>query len=106
MALEDEGDAGDGPGSFRRGRGPREGHRCSRRPIALDDPGRADASQRSPEKCLKVAPQPLVKGGTVIKVIEDVEFLVTRCDEHIHGEFRQFLLRCGCPPAIVSQAGY
>jgi hypothetical protein len=54
----------------------------------------------------KVAPQPLVKGGTVIKVIEDVEFLVNRCDEHINGEFRQFLLDCGCPPAIVAQAGY
>ncbi|MGO8902323.1 MAG: hypothetical protein ACLQU5_28835 [Isosphaeraceae bacterium] len=54
----------------------------------------------------KVAPQPLVKGGTVIKVIEDVEFLVNRCDEHINGEFRQFLLDCGCPPAIGAQAAY
>ena len=54
----------------------------------------------------KVAPQPLVKGGTVIKVIEDVEFLVNRCDEHINGEFRQFLLDCGCPPAIVAQVTY
>jgi hypothetical protein len=54
----------------------------------------------------KMAPQPLVKGGTVIKVIEDVEFLVNRCDEHINREFREFLLLCGCPPAIVAQAGY
>jgi hypothetical protein len=54
----------------------------------------------------RMAPQPLVKGGTVIKVIEDVEFLVNRCDEHINGEFRQFLLLCGCPRAIVAQAGY
>ena len=54
----------------------------------------------------RMAPQPLVKGGTVIKVIEDVEFLVNGCDEHMSGEFRQFLLGCGCPPAIVAQAGY
>jgi hypothetical protein len=54
----------------------------------------------------KMAPQPLVKGGTVIKVVEDVEFLVHRCDEHINEEFRQFLLDCGCPPAIVAQAQY
>jgi hypothetical protein len=54
----------------------------------------------------KMAPQPLVKGGTVVKVIEDVEFLVNRCNEHINGEFRQFLLACGCPPATVAQAGY
>ena len=54
----------------------------------------------------RMAPQPLVKGGTVIKVIEDVEFPVNRCDEHMSGEFRQFLLGCGCPPAIVAQAGY
>ncbi len=54
----------------------------------------------------KVSPQELVKGGTVFRVIEDVEFVVNGCDEHINAEFRQFLLGCGCPPAIVNQAGY
>jgi hypothetical protein len=54
----------------------------------------------------KVSPQPLVLGGTVLKVIEDVQFLVSRCDEHIASEFRHFLLGTGCPPAIVAQAGY
>src|SRR3954452_12766067 len=38
----------------------------------------------------RMTPQPLEKASTVIKVIEDVEFLVNRCDEHITGEFRQF----------------
>jgi hypothetical protein len=54
----------------------------------------------------KVSPQPLVKGDTVIRVIEDVEFLVSRCDEHINAEFRQFLLDANCPAAIIGQAGY
>ena len=54
----------------------------------------------------KMAPQPLVIGGTVLKVVEDVEFLVDRCDEHIAAEFRQFLLGTSCPAAIVAQVGY
>jgi hypothetical protein len=54
----------------------------------------------------KVAPQPLPKGDVVLRVIEDVEFLVDRCDEHINAEFRQFLLAAGCPNAVVAQAGY
>jgi len=54
----------------------------------------------------RVAPQPLPLAGTVVKVIEDAEFLVRRCDEHINSEFRQFLLGSGCPAAIVKQAGY
>jgi hypothetical protein len=53
-----------------------------------------------------VAPQPLNRRGTVVKVIEDVEFLVQRSDEHIQTEFRHFLLGCHCPPAIVAAAGY
>ena len=39
----------------------------------------------------KIAPQALALGGTVLKVIEDVDFLVLRCDEHINSEFRAFL---------------
>jgi hypothetical protein len=39
-------------------------------------------------------------------VIEDVEFLVERSNEHIQAEFREFLLGCHCTPAIVAQAGY
>lgn len=54
----------------------------------------------------RVSPQPLQLGGTVLKVIEDAELLVYRCDEHINAEFREFLLGTGCPTAIVAQAGY
>jgi len=54
----------------------------------------------------KVSPQRLVLGDTVLRVVEDVEFLVNRCDEHITAEFRQFLLDAGYPPAIVAQVNY
>ena len=54
----------------------------------------------------RVSPQALHLGGTVLKVIQDAVFLVQRCDEHINAEFREFLLRIGCSPAIVAQAGY
>ncbi len=54
----------------------------------------------------KVAPQPLALSSTVLNVVQDVEFLVARCNEHINSEFRQFLLDNHCPAAIVAQAGY
>lgn len=54
----------------------------------------------------RVSPQPLSKAGTVLKVIEDVEFLVNRCEEHINAEFRQFLINIGCSAATVAAAGY
>ena len=54
----------------------------------------------------KVSPRPVAGPGTVRDVIDDVDFLVSRCDEHIDAEFRQFLLGCGCPPAVVSKVGY
>lgn len=54
----------------------------------------------------RMSPQPLDKGGTVLKVIQDVEFLVNRSDEHITSEFRQFLLGVGCSLATIAQAGY
>ncbi len=54
----------------------------------------------------KVSPQPLDKGGTVLKVIQDIEFLVRRCDEHVNTEFRQFLVDVGCSTTIIAQAGY
>ena len=53
-----------------------------------------------------MSPQPLDKGGTVLKVIQDAEFLVSRCDEHINSEFRQFLVDAGCIAATIAQAGY
>jgi hypothetical protein len=53
-----------------------------------------------------MSPQPLDKGGTVLKVIQDIEFLVLRSDEHINSEFRQFLVDSGCSAATVAQAGY
>lgn len=54
----------------------------------------------------RVSPQPLDKGGTVLKVIQDIEFLVCRCDEHINSEFRIFLIEAGCSSATIAQAGY
>jgi hypothetical protein len=54
----------------------------------------------------KVSPQRLVLCGTVINVIEDVQFLVKRCNAHINTEFREFLLGSGCTAAVVAQAGY
>jgi predicted secreted protein len=53
----------------------------------------------------RVSP-PLERGGTVLKVIQDVEFLVRRCDEHINTEFRAFLVSVGCSVATINQAGY
>lgn len=54
----------------------------------------------------RVSPQPLDKTGTVLKVIQDIEFLVNRCNDHINGEFRLFLAGIGCSVATISQAGY
>jgi hypothetical protein len=54
----------------------------------------------------RISPQPLAAAGEVTKVVQDVEFLVTRCNDHINTEFREFLLGIGCPPATVSQVGY
>ena len=54
----------------------------------------------------KVSPQPLDKCGTVLKVMQDIEFLVRRCDEHIKTEFRHFLVGAGCSTTIIAQAGY
>lgn len=54
----------------------------------------------------RVQPQPLGVATIVEHVIEDVDFLVRRCDEQITQQFRQFLLDCGCPAAIIGQAGY
>jgi hypothetical protein len=54
----------------------------------------------------RMSAQPLERGGTVLKVIQDVELLVNRCDEHINSEFREFLVGVGCSPATIAQAGY
>ncbi len=54
----------------------------------------------------RVSPQPLSTPGTVLKVIEDVEFLVRRSEEHINAEFKQFLLGMGCSAATIAAAGY
>jgi predicted secreted protein len=54
----------------------------------------------------RMSPQPLERSGTVLKVIQDVEFLVNRCDEHINAEFREFLVGLGCSVATVTQTGY
>jgi hypothetical protein len=94
--------------------------------LALDAAGRANARTRAKahlqehyrgifqrrHDCIhncdrpRVAPQPLKLAGTVLKVIEDVEFLVQRCDEHMDVEFREFLGRLGCPASIVHRVGY
>ena len=54
----------------------------------------------------RVSPQPLDKGGTVLKVIQDIEFLVNRCDEHINAEFREFLVGVDCSAATITSTGY
>jgi hypothetical protein len=54
----------------------------------------------------RMSPQALDKGGTVLKVIQDIEFLVNRCDEHISTEFGEFLVGVGCSAATMAQAGY
>jgi hypothetical protein len=54
----------------------------------------------------RMSPQPMDKGVTVRRVIQDVEFLVFRCNEHIDAEFRQFLIGIGCSATTVRQAGY
>lgn len=54
----------------------------------------------------RMSPQPLERTGTVVKVIQDVEFLVNRCDDHIDTEFREFLVGVGCSAATIAQAGY
>ncbi len=51
-------------------------------------------------------PQELNSAGTVLKVIQDVEFFVNRCDEHINSEFREFLLGCNCTATTCSGVGY
>jgi hypothetical protein len=54
----------------------------------------------------RVSPQPLSTGATVLKVIQDVEFFVRRCNELINTEFRLFLGRIGCNVATIAAAGY
>lgn len=54
----------------------------------------------------KVSPQPLNRSGTVLKVIQDIEFLVVHSDQHICIEFREFLISCGCTIATIAQTGY
>jgi hypothetical protein len=54
----------------------------------------------------RMSPQPLDKGGTLLKVIQDIDFLVTRCDAHISVEFREFLVGIGCSAATITQTGY
>ena len=54
----------------------------------------------------RVKPQSLGEVDVVSRMIEDVGFLVRRCDEHINGEVRQFLLGIGCPATVVGQVGY
>lgn len=54
----------------------------------------------------RMSPQPLDKGGTVLKVIQDIQYLVHRSDEHINDEFHQFLIAIGCSAATIAQAGY
>src|SRR5262249_6131254 len=51
-------------------------------------------------------PQLLAASEIVLKVIQDVAFLVSRCDEHINTEFRQFLTEIGCNAATIAAARY
>lgn len=51
-------------------------------------------------------PQKLNISGSVLKVIQDVEFLVMRCDEHLNSEIREFLRGCGCTQKVCKGVGY
>lgn len=94
--------------------------------LALDASGKGNARQRAKVQlqelygdifqrrhdCIhncdrpRVAPQPLKLATSVLKVIEEIEFLVHRCDEHITTEFRAFLTGIGCPAAVMHRVGY
>lgn len=54
----------------------------------------------------RVSPQLIGTHGSVLKVVDDVDFLVSNCDEHLNKEFRQFLLRIDCTPATIAAVGY
>lgn len=54
----------------------------------------------------RLSPQRLTRAATVERVIQDAEFLVERCDEHIATEFREFLRKCGGSMTTIGQAGY
>jgi hypothetical protein len=54
----------------------------------------------------RVKPQPLTAADVVRRVLDDIEFLVRRCDEPINLEFRQFLVGTGSPAAVIGQIGY
>ena len=51
-------------------------------------------------------PQRLNDPNHVLRVIQDVEFLVHRCDEQIRVGFKQFLVECGATGATVASVGY
>jgi len=53
----------------------------------------------------KYRPQDILSGH-VLKTIQDVEFFVSRCDEHITAEFRQFLSGTSCSASTISYVGY
>jgi hypothetical protein len=53
------------------------------------------------------SPQTIKASTHVLKVVEDIEFLVDRCDEHIRSEFRDFLIgTCGCASSTARSVGY
>ena len=54
----------------------------------------------------KTSPLALKLSGTVLNVIQDVEFLVRRSNEHINTEYREFLVGIGCNTTTIVQAGY
>jgi len=54
----------------------------------------------------KISPQELTRSGTVLKVIQDVEFLVNKANNHINAEFRAFLVSIGCSGAAIAQVKY
>lgn len=54
----------------------------------------------------KMRPQPLRRAQTVKNVIDDLEFLVLRCDEHLQTEIPRFLANIGCSTATIASVGY
>lgn len=54
----------------------------------------------------RVSPQAIGSHGTVFKVVEDIEFLVTQSEQHLLREIPKFLSSMGCTPTTITQVGY
>lgn len=51
-------------------------------------------------------PQPVPSAAGINRVVDDVVYFVSLCDEHFDAEFRAFLLGVGFPASVVGNVGY